>query len=249
MSFTSRKKEDRSSNIKGERTRALILKVSARLFALRGYDNVSIRDISDEVDIVPSLIMHHFGNKAALYRKTVEHFLQNGEIFMRGVAPILNVDTNDKPAVANAIAESIHNFFELWHGPNRIKYLDRLMLQVIFARGSVDMPLALAWIRSAEKIFEDLFLKLQPDRGMHGADVRMEIFFSHIFYPAVVRKLLLSEHAWKEYPVEFLLTWKKNIARDFCLGLDLPTPTFVYPEETNPPSAPAAPSPVPSKPD
>ncbi|MDR1497408.1 MAG: TetR/AcrR family transcriptional regulator [Puniceicoccales bacterium] len=236
----ARKKRGKGrSNVQGEKRRANILKVSVRLFALRGYDNVSLRDIADEIGITPSLIMHHFGSKTVLYREAVDHLLQNGEVFMRGVIPILKVDPSDKPAVANAIAESIHIFFDMWYGPNRTKYLDRLMLQVIFSSGAVDIPLALKWIRSAEKILEDLFIKLNPDRGVMGSDVRAEIFFSHIFYPAVICKFLLSEHSWKDYPVSFLLEWKKNIARDFCLGLGLPLPSFIYPDDE-----PAAPSPL-----
>jgi AcrR family transcriptional regulator len=220
-------KEQKSErrNVQGEKSRLNILRVSARLFAQRGYDDVSIRDIAEAVNIVPSLIIHHFGSKAALYRKTVNHFLGDGEIFMRGTAPLANVDPTNKQAAANAIAESLHIFFELWHGPHRIKHLDRLLLQVVFGRGSVDVPLALDWIRPSEKIFEDFFRRvgnLTPEE----ADVRMEIFFSHIFYPAVIRNLLLTEHDWTDYPEEFFVRWQKTIAFDFCRGLGLPDPIF-----------------------
>lgn len=54
-----------------------------------------------------------------------------------------------------------------------------------------------------------------------------------MFYPATIRNFLLFEHSWKDYPGDWLLLWKKTIARDVCLGLGLPDPTFAYPEETS----------------
>jgi AcrR family transcriptional regulator len=219
---TKVQKADRK-NVQGEKSRLNILRVSARLFAQRGYDDVSVRDIAEAVDIVPSLIIHHFGSKAALYRKTVNHFLGDGEIFLRGTAPLASVDPTDKQAAANALADSLHIFFELWHGPHRIKHLDRLLLQVVFGRGSVDVPLALDWIRPTEKIFEDFFVRA-GNLTVEEADVRMEIFFSHIFYPAVIRNLLLAEHNWSDFPESFFMRWKKTIAFDFCRGLGLPDP-------------------------
>jgi AcrR family transcriptional regulator len=219
------KKEPKAErrNVQGEKSRLIILRVAASLFAQRGYDDVSIRDIADAVNTVPSLIMHHFGSKAALYRKTVNYYLGDGEIFMRGTEPLTRIQEGDKQGAANALAESIHLFFEFWHGPHRVKHLDRLLLQVIFGRGAVDVPLALDWIRPSEKIFEDFFLRV-ANLTPTEADIRMEIFFSHIFYPAVIRSLLLVEHDWDDYPEEFLLSWERTIAKDFCRGLDLPDP-------------------------
>jgi len=231
MKATKPNRNTERRNMQGERTRLSILKASARLFAQRGYDNVSIREISADLDVAPSLVIHHFGNKAALYRKTVRYFLGDGALFQHAAEPLTKVDPEDKQVAANALAECIHIFFEIWHGPNRVRHLDRLMLQVIFGRGSVDVPLALEWIGPCERLFEDFFMKVNPSLTREDADVRMEIFFSHIFYPSVIRKLLCSEHGWKDFPRDFLLRWKKNIAADFCLGTGLPTPTFIYPEE------------------
>ncbi|MDR1817253.1 MAG: TetR/AcrR family transcriptional regulator [Puniceicoccales bacterium] len=218
-------------NVQGEKTRLVILKTAARLFAQRGYDNVRIRDISHELDIAPSLVMHHFGNKALLYRKTVRYYLGDGQIFTHGAEPLVKADISDRQACANAVAESIHIFYEIWHGPERVKHLDRLMLQVIFGRGSVDVPLALDWIGPTERAIERFFRQVNPNISEAEAGVRAEVFFSHIFYPAVIKKLLCAEHGWREFPRDFLLNWKKTVARDFCLGLGLPPPTFAYPEE------------------
>jgi AcrR family transcriptional regulator len=237
--FRSARKKPKGEKSRGERSRLNILHASARLFALRGYDCVSIRDVAAEVGQVPSLIIHYFGTKALLYREMVGYYLGDGAVFMRALAPVWHVDPADKQAAANAIAESIHIFYENLYGSRRVKYLDRLILQVIFGHGSVDAPLALEWIRPFERIFENFFVRVC---GLSESDagIRMEIFFSHVFYPAVCRGLLFSEHSWKEYPEDFLTAWKCRVAKDFCLGLGLPAPEFDHLSRPAPVYCPAA---------
>ncbi|MDR3229739.1 MAG: TetR/AcrR family transcriptional regulator, partial [Puniceicoccales bacterium] len=234
MAKQKTKKVSERKNTQGEKTRLNILRVSARLFAQRGYDGVSLRDIADEADVAASLIIHHFGNKAFLYRETVRHFLSNGDLYMRCVTPVIKANPDDKQAAADAVAESVHLFFDSFHGPNRIRHLDWLMLQVVFGRGSVDAFQTLDWIGPAERLFEDFIRRVNPEITKEEADVRMEVFFGDVFYTAVVRKLLLAEHGWREYPIVFLLKWKKVVATNFCLGIGLPAPKYLFPEEKDP---------------
>src|SRR5262245_55374759 len=44
-----------------------ILDAALHLFAARGFDGVSIRDISDAADVYGATIYHHFGDKLGLY--------------------------------------------------------------------------------------------------------------------------------------------------------------------------------------
>jgi AcrR family transcriptional regulator len=224
----------RRDNSAGERTRTALLHTAARLFAQRGYDNVSVRDIAAEMKLSASLVIFHFGSKAGLYRKILRYYLDNGALFLRCALPVTRVDVNDGQACANAVAESVHLFFDCWHGPNRIRHLDRLLLQVIFGRGSVESSQTLEWIGPTERIFEHFFRSVNPAISEEDADVRMEVFFGNIFYPAVIKKLLMSEHNWSDFPVPYLLRWKKQIAGDTCAALSLPPPRYIYPEEADP---------------
>jgi AcrR family transcriptional regulator len=47
-------------------TRGHILDAATELFARKGYDATSIRDIAERADVAPGLIHHHFGNKSTL---------------------------------------------------------------------------------------------------------------------------------------------------------------------------------------
>ncbi len=55
-----------------ERTRQAIVEVARRQFAERGYRGASVRAIAGEAGVDPSLINHHFGDKAQLLVATME---------------------------------------------------------------------------------------------------------------------------------------------------------------------------------
>jgi len=55
-----------------ERTRRGIVGAAVRLFAERGYEGVSVRDIAREAGTTHGLIRHHFGSKEGVWRVVVE---------------------------------------------------------------------------------------------------------------------------------------------------------------------------------
>ena len=61
-------------------TRQSILLAAARVFAARGYEAATIRDIASEVDLLPGSLYHHFASKDALieelYRAGIDHIIQ-----------------------------------------------------------------------------------------------------------------------------------------------------------------------------
>jgi len=56
-----------SSANRGEETRTALLAAARRVFALRGYDGASLRDITREAGANLGAVTYHFGSKRALY--------------------------------------------------------------------------------------------------------------------------------------------------------------------------------------
>lgn len=52
---------------KSERTRAAILAAAETLFAVRGFDRTTVRDIAAEAGIDPAMVIRYFGGKDALF--------------------------------------------------------------------------------------------------------------------------------------------------------------------------------------
>jgi AcrR family transcriptional regulator len=62
-------------------TREVILDTAERLFALRGFDGVALRDLAREMDLTAPSLYNHFPSKQALYEAVLE----------RGLKPIVDV--------------------------------------------------------------------------------------------------------------------------------------------------------------
>ena len=61
----------RAPSARSIETRERITDAAERLFAARGYDGTSMRDIATEADVRVGLVSHHAGSKAALFHFTV----------------------------------------------------------------------------------------------------------------------------------------------------------------------------------
>ncbi|WP_416758506.1 TetR/AcrR family transcriptional regulator [Roseateles sp. So40a] len=53
-----------------------MLRTARRIFALRGYEATSVREIARQAEVDPALIAHHFGSKEALWLAVVEQIKQ-----------------------------------------------------------------------------------------------------------------------------------------------------------------------------
>ena len=51
-----------------------VLAAATTLFAERGYDGVSVRDICTAADVSANAVHYHFGSKQGLYQKIIERF-------------------------------------------------------------------------------------------------------------------------------------------------------------------------------
>jgi AcrR family transcriptional regulator len=65
----------------GERTAERILDVAEELFAERGYDGTTLRDVATRVGVRPPSLYNHFASKDALYAAVLE----------RGIGPVIEL--------------------------------------------------------------------------------------------------------------------------------------------------------------
>ena len=56
-----------------------LVKVAMRMFAEKGYDGITVRDISAAADVSVGLINHHFGSKEGLREAVDQHFIEQFE--------------------------------------------------------------------------------------------------------------------------------------------------------------------------
>jgi AcrR family transcriptional regulator len=106
--------------------RANIRNAALRLFADRGYDVVTVREIAATAEVSPALVVHHFGSKEGL-RSAVDSFA--AEAFDGLFAMFEDADPTDLEAGGEANASLAHAFERAFPpGSPLPAYLRRLLL-------------------------------------------------------------------------------------------------------------------------
>lgn len=83
-----------------------LIKVAMRMFADKGYDGITVRDISAAADVSVGLINHHFGSKEGLREAVDKYFIEQFEEVLFEERPV--------PASEEAgLAQSV-DFTENW---------------------------------------------------------------------------------------------------------------------------------------
>jgi AcrR family transcriptional regulator len=85
---------------RSDRTRAAIFEAARALFAERGYDGATIRDIAGHAAIDPSMVMRYFGSKDELFAATTTFDLR---------LPDLSAVARDEIGAA-----LVRHFLEIW---------------------------------------------------------------------------------------------------------------------------------------
>jgi AcrR family transcriptional regulator len=84
-----------------------LIRVAMKLFAEKGFDGVTVRDISAEANVSVGLINHHFGSKEGLREAVDQHFLSQFE-------EAVTVNPLDSKHAEEAGAEAVVEWTEQW---------------------------------------------------------------------------------------------------------------------------------------
>src|ERR1700752_1197302 len=86
--------------------RAVIRDEALRLFAARGPDGVTVRQIAAAAGVSPGLVLHHFGSKEGLRQAADEHVLGLFDQVLGEMTAEYAADLYD-PAASGSVAESV----------------------------------------------------------------------------------------------------------------------------------------------
>ncbi len=95
MTAGAARRPGRQSAEAASRTRRTVLDAALRLFAARGYEGVSLRDIADAAGTTHGLIRHHFGAKPDVWRAVAD---EADARYVAALPPGLLDPAGDEPA-------------------------------------------------------------------------------------------------------------------------------------------------------
>ena len=113
-----------------------ILDAAGRLFTAKGYDNVTISDIADEIKVAKGTIYHYFKSKDELLEATILRYVvrlvDNGKLLVKDKS-LSSVEKFARIADINALTkndEELKEFFAAVHPRNAEMKLQRLISQI-----------------------------------------------------------------------------------------------------------------------
>lgn len=68
--------KEKPTNVREENGRGRLIKVAMQMFAERGFDSVTVRELSAQANVSVGLIKHHFGSKEGLRDEVDAYFLK-----------------------------------------------------------------------------------------------------------------------------------------------------------------------------
>jgi AcrR family transcriptional regulator len=108
---TAARGEQDQRTVGGEATRKRILKQAERLFAKKGIDAVSIRDITDAAGVNSAAIHYHFGSKSGLIEALLERWA--GELVERRGKILDRIEAQPKVALRDVVDVLVWPMIEL----------------------------------------------------------------------------------------------------------------------------------------
>lgn len=160
-------KKEPTSKSTGHDSREALLSAAKKVFALKGFEGATVKDLADEAGVNISLVSYHFGGKENLYRTCMESFgferLEAAERILK--APTSKEDLNIRLTLFAEDIIDIHR-----RDPNTCKIIHRGM-------DSMDPITTDVFKNVFVRIFEALydFIVAAQRSGMLKAEIDAEI--------------------------------------------------------------------------
>jgi AcrR family transcriptional regulator len=187
--------------------REQILETALKLFAERGFDATSTRQIAKEVGIAEGLIFHYFPTKASLLTAILQDRLEGRRAFRTRLRPLLD-DAGGKPA-----REVLHAVATGWLATLR---RDEQFIVILFTAAQTNPEVGAAWqglIREGTELLTG-YLGSRVEAGELREDLPLEtaatVFVSSLIVFFLARRRL-PDREWREqsdaYARELISVW------------------------------------------
>jgi len=160
-------------------TKKKIYNSSLKLFAQKGYNATSVREIAKEVGIAQSAIYNHFKNKEAILDEIIDNLSKSY---------LINIFENKEPkelyTKGKALLKQISNMFKLITFDTKTDILFRFMMQELFNNEKIRVFYNEEFYQKNVKKLSVIFFMMMQDEMIEHADPLLlaNEFFSPLFF-------------------------------------------------------------------
>ena len=172
------------------KTKEILLNTAERLFAVKGFESTSIRDIVSDAGLSVALINYHFGSKKELIKAVIDRIIlpvdRERVKRMRALAESFE---QDKHGLTDLMAAYVTPIFQLLQDEYSIKLLARVFFELPLP-GPKDLPEEAKQLRM---LMNMLVRKMLPERDAADLELKMYCIMSMINYVISIAYIHSSE--------------------------------------------------------
>ena len=204
-------------------TKLALVLAAGELFAEKGFDRTTTREIAEKSGIKLGSLHYHFGSKEALYLETFRYGMEKeASPSLEKIIAKAPERTKTPLGISHIVYEYAEKFIELTLRTQTPGWITSLIMsEIAYPSSAFDIVLEEIFQPDHEDILK-LYHLAKPDGKKEEADIWAFILPSQaMFYNQTIAKSLLKK---KKLSARFIKKIARTIAKMMILAVDLPVP-------------------------
>ena len=189
---------------RGTESRERQIVVAAELFASRGFNGVSVRDVATAADVNVAAISYYFGGKQGLYEAALERLMEGMAPVVRPIIEHINRIFDEgvpsRPVLREAMVFVVHHILSTMLSGNFPPWVTQTVLRE-FQQPTPDYrPMLDECVLPLHGVIRTLVAAaLQIDRATPNAILSSHAVIGQIMVFAATRQVILEELTWDDF--------------------------------------------------
>ena len=207
----------------GETKRALLL-AAGELFAEKGRDGASVRDIVKKAGATLSAVNYHFGSKEQLYVETVRYVLSEKITFGDLFSGLDRRGWQSPQEASNAVYRAIWALFLTFMAPGQPEWPGRLITRAFLELDPSEQSVFREATMPADAPLRRLVKEYVPGATDEYADMWITSLYGQVQFYVLAKHPILEMHEIERFELPLLEDAAFFVARTSLLVLGLPEP-------------------------
>ncbi len=205
-------------------TKHALLLAAGELFAEKGRDGASVRDIVKKAGATLSAVNYHFGSKERLYIETVRYVLSEKITFSGFFRDLADRGWRSPQEVSNALFGGIWELFTTFLAPGQPEWPGRLITRAFLELAPGEQSVFAEAMNPADELLRELVLEHMAEWKKPEADFWIISLYGQVLFYVLAKYPVLGTFELDRYGQGFLEDAAHFIARTSLLALGLPEP-------------------------
>jgi AcrR family transcriptional regulator len=205
-------------------TRQSLLIAAGELFAEKGLEGTSVREIVGKAGATLSAVNYHFGSKQQLYLEAIRHALHEHIRLGDALANARPDQIANEQDAADFLYRLVREFFFNYIAPDQPGWYGRLINRAVIDDHPEAVETIAEVLRPADEILRELLLKHVPNITRQSADFWNCCIGGQIHYFLMARRVIMRLTGRNAYDRPFIEAAAEYVAVNSVRALGLPEP-------------------------